>query len=324
MRSEFISALTELAQADPRIVFLTADLGYTVVEPFREKFPERFFNVGVAEQNMMGIATALAKEGFLPFVYSIANFAVLRPLEFIRNGPINHQLPVRIIGVGSGFDYGSAGITHYNLEDIAVLRPQKGLTLAIPADKNQIKTMLEKTVDLPGPVYYRIAKGGAASITGLQNKFGLGEVIELSEGKDIAIVTMGAMVPEVMKASDILSSKGIFSSVYVVSAFNPSCDEAIKEILGKFPMVMSVEDHYTTGGLGSFVCETIAQSQLACRAVVCGVDAKTIKTTGSRDFMNEHYGLSAAQLAEKAVMSLKRFGNEKPSYLHNTSYPQTV
>src|SRR6516165_4613432 len=124
MRGSFVQTLTELAARDPRILLLTGDLGYMALEPFADKYPQRFFNVGVAEQNMVGLATGLAEAGFIPFVYSIVPFAALRPYEFIRNGPIQHQLPVRIVGVGAGREYGSNGLSHYGLEDIAVMRTQ--------------------------------------------------------------------------------------------------------------------------------------------------------------------------------------------------------
>ena len=112
MRNTFINTLTELAEQDSRIVLLTGDLGFMVLEPFAQKLPRQFFNVGVAEQNMVGIATGMAEAGFIPFVYSIVNFATLRPYEFIRNGPILHQFPVRIVGVGGGIEYGNNGATH--------------------------------------------------------------------------------------------------------------------------------------------------------------------------------------------------------------------
>src|SRR6185369_15526920 len=134
MRAAFVQTLTELASEDPRILLLTGDLGYLAVEPFVEKHPNRFINVGVAEQNMIGVATGLAEAGFIPFVYSIVPFAVLRPYEFIRNGPIQHQLPVRIVGVGGGLEYGHNGTSHHGLEDVAVLRPQPGMTVVCPAD----------------------------------------------------------------------------------------------------------------------------------------------------------------------------------------------
>ena len=137
MRGTFITGLVDLAAADERIVLLTGDLGYTVIEPFADRFPERFFNVGVAEQNMIGVATGLAEAGFIPFAYSIATFASLRAYEFIRNGPVAHHLPVRIVGVGGGFEYGSAGFTHHALEDLAVMRVLPEMTVIAPADARQ-------------------------------------------------------------------------------------------------------------------------------------------------------------------------------------------
>src|SRR5258708_10366625 len=121
MRAAFIHALVELAAHDPRILLLTADLGFMALEPFAQRFPGRLFNMGVAEQNMVGAATGLAEAGFIPYVYSIVTFATLRPYEFIRNGPVLHQLPVRIVGMGGGYEYGPAGATHHGLEDIGVM-----------------------------------------------------------------------------------------------------------------------------------------------------------------------------------------------------------
>ncbi|MFN8061529.1 MAG: hypothetical protein U0Q12_20385 [Vicinamibacterales bacterium] len=163
MRRRFIEALAGLADADPRVMLLTGDLGYTVVEPFAHRFPDRFVNVGVAEQNMVGIATGLAEAGFLPFVYSIAPFAVLRPFEFIRNGPVLHQLPVRIVGVGGGFEYGTAGPTHHAIEDVAVLRSQTGIAVICPADHEQAVEALRQTHRQAGPVYYRLGKADETS-----------------------------------------------------------------------------------------------------------------------------------------------------------------
>src|SRR6267378_8244792 len=142
MRAAFANTLAELAARDPRILLLTADLGYKALEPFADKFPDRFINVGVAEQNMVGLATGLAEAGFIPFVYSIVTFAVLRPYEFIRNGPVLHRLPVRIVGVGGGVEYGLNGLSHYGLEDIAVMRAQPGVTVIAPSDHQQARTAM--------------------------------------------------------------------------------------------------------------------------------------------------------------------------------------
>ena len=137
MRKAFIDSLCELARVDERVLLLTGDLGFMVMESFRKNFPKQFINMGVAEQNMIGVATGLAEAGFLPYCYSIATFASLRGFEFIRNGPVLHRLPVRIVGMGMGFEYGHAGPTHYAVEDIGALRTLPGLTIVIPADSAQ-------------------------------------------------------------------------------------------------------------------------------------------------------------------------------------------
>src|SRR5947209_176297 len=162
MRAAFVSSLVNLAERDPRIVLVTGDLGFMALEPCAEQFPDRFVNVGVAEQNMVGVATGLAEAGFIPFAYSIATFATLRPYEFVRNGPIAHQLPVRMVGVGGGLDYGHNGISHYALEDIAIMRAQPGMTVIAPADADQARSALDATWDLDRPIYLRLSKEGAA------------------------------------------------------------------------------------------------------------------------------------------------------------------
>ena len=137
MRGAFVKTLTELAYDHPEIVLLTGDLGFMALEPFANAFPDRYYNVGVAEQNMVGIATGLAEAGFIPFVYSIVTFATLRPYEFIRNGPILHHLRVRIVGIGGGFEYGASGFSHHGLEDVGVMRVQPAISIIAPADAQQ-------------------------------------------------------------------------------------------------------------------------------------------------------------------------------------------
>ncbi len=166
MRKEFLEELVALAEADERVMLLTGDLGFMVLEDFQKRFPERFVNCGVAEQNMVGVATGLAEAGFVPFVYSIATFSTLRPYEFIRNGPALHNLPVRIVGVGGGFDYGHNGITHFALEDYAVMRTQPAIATVVPADAAQARAALRATAELPGPVYFRVEQARRRAVPG--------------------------------------------------------------------------------------------------------------------------------------------------------------
>lgn len=293
MRDTFIRTLTELAENDERILLLTADLGYTVLEKFADRHPTRFFNVGVAEQNMIGLGTGLAESGFLPFLYSIATFATLRPYEFIRNGPVLHHLPARIVGVGGGFEYGSAGPTHHAIEDIAALRVFPGLTIVAPADHEQTRTALKATWNLPGPVYYRLGKNEKQTVPGLGGCFELGRVQVCREGDDAVIICMGGISIEAAAAADMLASKGINAALVVVASINPQPTEDLIEILSRFSTAVTVEAHYIAGGIGSLVAEIIADNGIQCRLTRCGVRTPSDGRSGSEAFMNNLHGISS-------------------------------
>lgn len=306
MRAEFVQSIVELAEENPAILLLTADIGYAVLEPFVERFPKRFFNVGVAEQNMVGLATGLAIEGYVPFVYSIVNFSALRPYEFIRNGPVYHRLPVRIVGVGEAFDYGAAGPTHFGPEDVGVMRLQPELTVVAPADGEQTRRALRQTWDLPGPIYYRLGKGNNAPIKGLNGCFEIGRLHIVREGADFLFVCMGSIASAVVEAAEQLAEQGLDGTVAVVSSFNPSPAKDLCELLPRFPSVFTVEEHYLTGAVGSLVCETVAENRLPCRVVRLGIKSLSGKKLGRRNFMLEEQGLSADQIVARVLNTLKK------------------
>jgi transketolase len=305
LRKAFATELVRLAERDDRVVLLTGDLGHTVLEPFAERFPDRFYNVGVAEQNMVGLATGLAEAGFVPFCYSIATFGTLRPYEFIRNGPLAHELPVRIVGVGGGFDYGENGLTHYALEDVAVMRVQPRMTVLAPADDDQAGAAVRATADLPGPAYLRVARAGPA-IPGLDGRFRLGRAETIGSGSDVALVTLGAAAAEAVEAAGAVEAEGLTATVAVVSSFNPSPTEDLAELLTGIPLAVSVEAHYVAGGVGSFVAETIAEAGLDCRLVRCGVRTMPTGESGSREFLQERHGLSPAAIARATIAAAAR------------------
>ncbi len=304
MRAAFARTLVELAERDPRLLLLTGDLGYQVLEPFADRFPQRFFNVGVAEQNMVGLASGLAEAGFIPFVYSIATFASLRPYEFIRNGPILHQWPVRIVGVGGGFDYGPAGPSHHALEDVGVMRLQPGLTIVAPADHAQARAALLATWDRPGPIYYRLGKDDASLLPGLDGRFEFGRAQWIREGDDALLVTSGSIAGEALAAADELAAQGIGCAVLLLSTLQPAPVDDLVAALARVPLAATVEAHYVTGGLGSLVAEVIAEHGLACRLVRCGVRSLPTGPTGSQAFLNHRHGLSRHSLAARVLQAL--------------------
>jgi transketolase len=300
LRAAFASTLAELAERDERILLLTGDLGYKALEPFSERFPRRFFNVGVAEQNLVGLATGLAECGFLPFVYSIATFASLRAYEFIRNGPVAHGLPVRIAGVGGGFDYGSAGPTHHGIEDVGVLRLQTGLTILAPADPAQARTILLDTWDRPGPIYYRLGKDDRTFVSGLDGRFQMGRSEVLRRGEDLLLLVSGSLTLEALAACDELRAAGIHATLALVSTLSPVPAADLRERLEGFAKVVTIEAHHAAGGLGTIVAEVIAENGLACRLIRLGVREGADGTSGSLRYLLDRHGLSKEAIVAAA------------------------
>jgi len=305
LRKAFIDALTCIAAEDERVILLTGDLGYMVMEPFRARFPNRFINVGVAEQNMIGLATGLAEAGLRPYTYSIATFAALRPFEFIRNGPVLHHLPVRMVGMGMGFEYGHGGPSHYALEDVGALRTMPGLTIVIPADGAQTTSALRQTRNLDGPVYYSLGKDDRTFVPGLEGRFELGRVqVVGNAGRDIAIVTMGSIAQEVVAAAADLEAQGVHATVIVVSNFNPDPAEHLVELLSGFRHAISVEAQTISGGLAACVGMQIASHGLACRLHPLAVCASPDGTTGSPADRWRKYSLDRTSIAATARNAL--------------------
>jgi transketolase len=313
MRKAFVSTLADLAEQDRRIVLLTGDLGFGVVDAFAGRFPDRFINVGVAEQNLVAVATGLAEAGYLPFAYSIASFLTLRPYEFIRNGPILHRLPVRMAGVGGGAEYGHQGLTHYALEDYGIMRLQPGLMVVTPADALQAKAALRVTWDVPGPVYYRLGKDDAAVVPGLEGRFDPNRVEMVRHGRDLLFLAAGAIAGEAVAAAELIAADGFAAAVGVVSTLNPAPSD-LPALVERFRVVVAVEAHYVAGGLGSLVSELVGERDLACRVVRCGFRRMPHSTSGSQQYLYAEHGLTrdairdAARLALDSAASAQRRG----------------
>jgi transketolase len=304
MRRTFATTLAELATKDERIMLLTGDLGFMALEPFANMHPDRFLNMGVAEQNMIGVAAGLAEAGYIPFCYSIATFASMRGYEFFRNDVIAQRLQVRLVGVGTGFEYGHNGISHYALEDLALMRAQPGLTLIAPADAEQAKTALIKSWDVAGPVYYRLGKDDRLKVPGLQGRFELGGSQTVREGRDLAIVTTGPIAAEAWAAAEQLAAHGVSASLTVVACLNPAPSKDLESVLSEAPLAMSVEGHYLNGGLGSLLAELIAEKNLRTRLVRCGVAATPDGHSGDEQYLLNASGLTAEQLVARGLKEL--------------------
>ena len=304
MRKAFIDTLFALAESDPRIVLLTGDLGYMVMEPYRLRFPDRFFNCGVSEQNMMGVATGLAEAGLIPYAYSIATFASLRAFEFIRNGPVHHRLPVRIVGMGAGFEYGHDGPTHHAVEDICALRSLPGLMIVVPADAAQAANAVRDTASLPGPVYYSLGKDDRSSVPGLEGRFALGRTQTVREGADLAILSIGSVTVEAVAAAAELAREGINATVAVISNYHPDPIDDIADIVSRVDHAISVEAQAISGGLGALVAAAIASRGIACRLWMLGVRTSPDGTSGVQADRWRKHGLDRGNIAQTARLAL--------------------
>ena len=289
MRNNFIQKLIEIASKDKRIVLLTADLGFSVLEDFARKFPDRFYNVGVSEQNMIGVATGLAESGFIPFTYTIAPFSLLRPYEFIRNGPILHNLPVRIIAIGAGFEYGNLGSTHHLIEDIAITRVFPNLSIYSPINAKNAESILEKSYLENNPIYYRIGKN-KDSLSDNLNYFESDNFIQLSKGDDsVAVFGIGSIVEEILKCNNLTDKK---ISSYAITKIDQKIAQELIPIIQKYKNIISVEAHYINGGIGSMIAEIIAENQLTAKLYRLGVRELSDGIFGDAEFMYRKHKIS--------------------------------
>lgn len=301
MRNQLIDELVNLARVDERIVLLTADLGFGVVEKFRDAYPTRFFNVGVAEQGMISVATGLAHRGFTPYCYSIATFATLRGLEFIRNGPVAHRLPVRIIGIGPGFDYENDGLTHYALDDVAVMRIQPGMTIWAPSDTRQLQVGLRKIQNQAGPAYLRIPrKSPSTEISPIpKSDINRGSICVLSFGD--SSLEAEAVVAEIRKLQhpDVCS----FSINWIDDDF----ESEVSRVLSRFDVTVCVENHFVRGGFGSAVLEAASNTgNITSRIILSGVKSLPIGRLGSRRYLNNAFASDPQKIAATAVTAANR------------------
>lgn len=299
MRAAFIRALCEIAAQDPKVVLLTGDLGFMALEPFRDRFPERFFNVGVAEQNMIGMALGLAERHYTPFCYSIATFATMRGYEFIRHAA-GHGAPIRIVGMGGGFEYGTAGPSHHALEDLAIMRAIPGVRIVAPADHRQAYEAVKATWHGAGKsdvIYYRLGKDDKTEVPSLDGAFTYGEPEWYSHnlGYSVLVLSTGAITTEVTKALDILDVQHhIQPDFAIVSSFEridlSECEQ--------YDLIVTVEEHGINGGLGSLVAEQMAEEGYTARLVRCAArpDYLISGVTGSTAWLRQRHGLDAESI----------------------------
>lgn len=258
MRTTFIETLCAVAERDERVWLLTADLGYSVLETFRDRFPQRYVNVGVAEQNMIGIAAGLARCGKRVFVYSIANFPTFRCLEQIRVDVCYHECDVTVVSVGGGFTYGAQGYTHHGIEDLAILRSLPGMTVVAPGDPVETRLATEALAVRPGPGYLRLGKAKEPVVHRQNPPFEIGKAIVVRPGRDLTLISTGGMLHESVAVADRLRQQGVEARVLSMHTVKPLDLEAVLRAARETSGLITVEEHSVTGGLGTAVADVLA------------------------------------------------------------------
>lgn len=292
MRQAFVKTILEEAKKNKRIVLLTGDLGFSVLEEFQKKFPKRFFNVGVAEQNMIGVAAGLALSGKIVLVYSIIPFITLRCLEQVRNDICYQNLNVKLVGVGEGLSYGTLGMTHFSLEDIGVMRGLINMRVLCPGDPAETEMAVKNLVKFSGPIYLRLGKSGEPLAHEKPPCFEIGKGITLKEGKDITIITTGNMLYNGKQATEKLEEKGINARLISMHTVKPIDKELIIKAAEETKAIFTIEEHSAIGGLGSAVAEILAESNNKIFFRKIAAPDRLIKDIGSQKYLREKIGLS--------------------------------
>lgn len=291
MRTAFIEELCKLAEEEERIWLLCGDLGYSVLERFRDRFPNRYVNVGVAEQNMTGMAAGLALCGKIVFTYSIANFPVMRCLEQIRNDICYHHANVKIVAVGGGLAYGAQGYTHHGVEDLAVMRVLPEMTVIAPGDPVETRLATRAIVSYNGPCYLRLGKAGEPIVHQTDPKFEIGKAILMRDGSSVTLISTGGMLATVMQAAQRLAENGIAARVLSMHTLAPLDREAILAAAAETGGIVTVEEH-GIGGLASAVAEVLAVAGYAVPFRALHLPRKPTSHAGTQESLRSVHGLS--------------------------------
>lgn len=299
--------LIDLGEKDDRIVVLTADLlKSSKVLDFATAFPDRTFNVGIAEQNLMGIAAGMALEGKIPFVSTFAAFASMRACEQLRTDICYNRLGVRIVATHSGLSTGCHGPTHHSTEDLAIVRSFPNLTVVAPADFTETAKAVEAAAYHPGPVYLRIGRSAEPLVYFDEDyAFQLGRAIVLRDGADVTIIACGRTVAAALDAAEILASNGISARILDMHTIKPIDEHAIEQCAAATGAILTAEDHSIIGGLGSAVSEVLASWSIALPFLRAGVP-DTFASLGDADDLYARFGLDAHGLAESAHSLVRR------------------
>jgi transketolase len=308
MRNAFAQEVTTIAARDERVVLLSGDIGNRLFNDFKARFPTRFHNCGVAEQNMIGVAAGLALSGLRPVVYTIAPFTTYRCLEQVRVDLCYHRAPVVIAGVGAGLGYAPLGATHHSCEDVACLRALPGMTVVAPADPAELRAALRAALTLSGPAYLRLGKKGEPAVHAQAPEFQIGRSITLRQGPDAALLCCGTLLPEALEACDRLARRGVGVRLESVHTLKPLDQDMLEEVFRLYSVVVCAEEHSVIGGLGAAVAQWLVQRGREGRGrLVClGTPDAFLERSYSQAGARQRLGLDALGIADAIADAIQR------------------
>lgn len=312
MRDAFADELLNLAREDARIVLLSGDIGNRMFDKFKAEFPDRFFNCGVAEANMITTAAGMAMTGLIPVVYTIASFLVYRPLEQIRVDIAYHGLPVILVGVGGGLAYASNGPTHHAVEDMAVMRSVPGMTLVSVGDAHEVRGALRQLIDAGQPAYLRIGKKREPLVykeLPADWKIGKAQPIIKTPNAKIALLIQGSLLPEVKNAATLLSEQGVEMNVFHFHTLRPLDKDGLGEICKNNTTIYTLEEHSINGALGSAVAEYLAENMNSVSPIHfhrIGLPDRFLKRTTNTTDAREQCGLLATLIRDRILKDLNK------------------
>jgi transketolase len=304
MRPTCIDKVFELAKRDERVVYIGSDLDPPLTRRMREEMPGRAFMEGVSEAHIVGMAAGLAMEGFIPFVHTIATFITRRCFEQVAVDVCLHNLPVRLIGNGGGLVYAPLGPTHLAIEDIAIMRSLPNMTVVSVCDADEMKRFMDQTLDWPGPIYIRLAKGYDPIVSRPELDFAIGRAIALREARaardPVLLIATGVATTRALTAAETLAEEGIECTVLHLHTVKPLDAEAVVRHAEAARLVVTVEEHTIVGGLGSAVVDALIDARLGHLPPIrrLGIPDAFAEHYGSQDNLMEIYGLQPPQIAQ--------------------------
>ena len=307
MRKTSLDCVFELAKKDKRVLFIGSDLGPGVLENFKKEIPSQFLMEGVAEQFIIGMSAGLAKEGFIPYVNTIATFLTRRCYEQVAIDLCLHDLPVRLIGNGGGLVYAPLGPTHLALEDISLMKSLPNMTIISPCDAKEMRAMMHQTLNYMHPIYIRLGRGGEKIVTDQSNKIKIGKGVVFKKGKDALIISTGTMTQKALEVSEEIIQNKIDCGILHLNTIKPLDIESIIENSKDKKLIITIEEHYKTGGLGSSILEVINENlgKNSPEIMRIGVENKFLDEYGNQDTLQRSVGLETNNIKRKILNFFK-------------------